>query len=165
MFCNQGLRIPIGKARRFACQHTTSKDRFRSGCRPSCNRRTSIIMGLTVLGDHPELTQRLITAAKKQAEECATAAPSAVRDFVRKVVRRVVVEEDKIGPGNEQERTPPFLHRQPNRYVMSSGIAAAEARSDDMIRLTVEVRLKRCGGEMRLVVSPDNFKPSEITPY
>lgn len=55
-----------------------------------------VMKSLTVLGDHPEFTQRLVTAAKKQAEEWPAASPSAVRDFVRKVVRRVMVEEDKI---------------------------------------------------------------------
>jgi hypothetical protein len=39
-----------------------------------------------------------------------------------------------------------------------------EASSDDFIRLTVEARLKRCGGEIRLVVSPDSSRPQEITP-
>lgn len=39
-----------------------------------------------------------------------------------------------------------------------------EAASDDLIHLSVEARLKRCGKEMRLVVSPDSSKPEIITP-
>jgi site-specific DNA recombinase len=38
-----------------------------------------------------------------------------------------------------------------------------EARSDDLIHLAVEARLRRCGKEMRLVVSPDSSR-SEIVP-
>jgi hypothetical protein len=43
-------------------------------------------------------------------------------------------------------------------------LQSQEASSGDFIHLTVEVRLKRCGGEMRLVVSPDSSKAREITP-
>jgi len=120
--------------------------------------------GLTILGDHPEFTQRLVTAAKKQAEEWPAASPSAVRDFVRKVVRRVVVEEDKI----DLEMSRSELRRSiTNNQIGTSyreALQGQEASSDDIIRLTVEVRLKRCGGEMRLVVSPDSSSPQEITP-
>jgi site-specific DNA recombinase len=120
--------------------------------------------GLTVHGDHPALTQPLITAAKKKAEEWPTASPSAVCDFVRKVVRRVVVDTDKIEMETSRSE---FRISFTDSQIGTSCRAAAqrqEASSDDIIRLTVEVRLKRCGGEMRLVIIPDSSSLQEITP-
>ena len=128
-------------------------------------RSTNEVMkGLTVHGDHPELTQRLITAAKKKAEEWPTASPSAVRDFVRKVVRRVVVDTDKIEMETSRSE---FRISFTDSQIGTSSRAAVqrqEASSDDIIRLTVEARLKRCGGEMRLVIIPDSSRLQEITP-
>jgi hypothetical protein len=39
-----------------------------------------------------------------------------------------------------------------------------EANLDDLINLNVEARLKRCGKEMRLIVSPDSSRPEIVTP-
>jgi site-specific DNA recombinase len=123
-----------------------------------------VMKGLTILGDHPEFAQRLVTAAKKQGEEWPAASPSAVRDFVRKVVRRVVVEEDKIDLEVSRGELRGSITNNQIGTAYREALQGQEASSDDIIHLTVEVRLKRCGGEMRLVVSPDSPTPQEITP-
>lgn len=123
-----------------------------------------VMKGLPVLGDHPELTQRLVTAAKKQAEEWPAASPSAVWDFVRKVVRRVVVNADKIDVEMSRSELRGFITDNQIDASYRAALQGQEASSDDIIRLTVEARLKRFGGEMRLVVSPDSSSSQEITP-
>ena len=123
-----------------------------------------VIMRLAILGDHPELTHQLIMSAKKQAEEWPTASPAAVRDFVRRVVRRVVVGPDKIDVETSKgELRASFTDNQLGASCRTIQ-QGQEASSDDLIRLTVEARLTRCGGEMRLVVSLDSPRPQEITP-
>jgi hypothetical protein len=42
--------------------------------------------------------------------------------------------------------------------------SSQEASWDDLVRLTVDVRLKRCGGEMPLVISPETSKAQVATP-
>jgi site-specific DNA recombinase len=123
-----------------------------------------VMKGLALPGDRPELTHHLILAARKQAAEWSTAPPTAVRDFVRRVVRRVVVDGDKIDV--ETSRSELRASFTDNRVGTSSRtvLQGQEASPDDLIRLSVEALLKRCGGEMRLVVSPDSPRPQEITP-
>jgi site-specific DNA recombinase len=123
-----------------------------------------VMNGLALPGDRPELTHKLILAARKQAEEWLTAPPAAVRDFVRRVVRRVVVDAEKIDV--ETSRSELRASFTDNQVGTSSRavLQGQEASSDDSIRLSVEARLKRCGGEMRLVVSPDSPRPQDIPP-
>jgi hypothetical protein len=123
-----------------------------------------VMKALTLPGDHPELTHQFILAARKQAEEWSTAPLAAVQDFVRRVVRRVVVDVDKIDVGTSRsELRVSFTDNQPGASSLTA-LQRQEASSDECFRLTFEARLKRCGGEMRLVVSPDSPKPQEITP-
>lgn len=123
-----------------------------------------VMKNLALPGDPPELTRQFILAAKKQADDWPMASPVAVRDFVTRVVRRVVIDADKITlemSGSELRAS--FTDNwfgTPSQTVPRG----EEARPDDFIRLTVEARLRRCGGEMRLVVSPDSPNPEGITP-
>jgi site-specific DNA recombinase len=122
-----------------------------------------VMKSLTVLEDHPELTQRLITAARKQADEWPRASPSAVRDLVRRVVRRVVIEEDRIALEMSRSELRRFISDK-QVGTSSSTLQGPQASSKDIIRITVQVRLKRCCGEMRLVVAPNSSNPQELTP-
>lgn len=123
-----------------------------------------VLKSFTIPGDHPELTQQLITAAKNQAAQLSTTSDASVRVFVRKVVRRVVVQTDRMEvETSRSEFRDSFTN---NQLGASTGTALQqpEERSDDLIRLAVETRLKRCGGEMRLVVSPESSRPEIVTP-
>jgi site-specific DNA recombinase len=123
-----------------------------------------VMKGLTLPGDHPELTQGLVMAAKKQAEEWSTVSPAYVRDFVRKVVRRIVVGADRIEVETSRSAFRALFTDSRLDASCQTAVQVQEAASDDFIRLTVEAQLKRCGGEMRLVVTPDSSRPREITP-
>jgi site-specific DNA recombinase len=120
--------------------------------------------GLALPGDSPELTHQLILAAKKQAEEWSMVSPAVVRDFVKRVVRRVVVGPQKIDLETSRSELRAFFTDKQLGASSRTVLQGQESRTDDFIRLAVEARLKRCGGEMRLVVSPDSPKPQEITP-
>jgi hypothetical protein len=123
-----------------------------------------VMENLSIPDDHPELTQQLIRAAKKQAESWSTASPAAIRDFVRKVVRRIVVYADKMDVETSRSQLrASFAHNQLGALCQTA-LQQQEPSSDDLIHLTVVSRIKRCGGEMRLVVSPDSSSPEIITP-
>jgi DNA invertase Pin-like site-specific DNA recombinase len=123
-----------------------------------------VMKGLALPGDGPELTHQLILAAKKQAEEWSMVSPAVVRDFVKRVVRRVVVGPDKIDLETSRSELRAFFTHNQLGASTRTVLQGQESRADDFIHLAVEARLKRCGGEMRLVVSPDSPKPQEITP-
>jgi site-specific DNA recombinase len=123
-----------------------------------------VMKGLALPGDGPELTHQLILAAKKRAEEWSMVSPAVVRDFVKRVVRRVVVGPDKIDLETRRSELRAFFTDNQLGASSRTVLQGQESRADDFIRLAVEARLKRCGGEMRLVVSPDSPKPQEITP-
>jgi site-specific DNA recombinase len=108
-----------------------------------------VMKSLTLPEDHPGTTQKLIEAAHTHAEEWSTASPAALRDFVKKVVRRVIIQTEKM----DVEASTCEL-----RAILTNKQLRAEwqnAISDNLVRLTVQARLKRCGGEMRLVLSLD----------
>ncbi len=106
-------------------------------------------------GDPPARTQQLIAAALKQSDEWLSASPAAVQDFVRKVVRHVVVHPDRIEV--EVGKRELFAGLVDDRLVASRRLRAdqQEEGPGEVIRLALQARIKRCGGEMRLVLSPD----------
>jgi site-specific DNA recombinase len=122
-----------------------------------------LMRGLTLPEDNPGITQQLITGAKKLAKELSTAAPAKVRDFVRKVVRRVVVQADNMEMQTSRSELRASIAEIPADGVLRAS-CHQESRMDDLICLTVEARLRRCGKEMRLVVSPDYSRPEVLTP-
>jgi DNA invertase Pin-like site-specific DNA recombinase len=123
-----------------------------------------VMNSLSFPNDDSETLQRLIRGAGSLAEELSNAAPATRRGFVRKVVRRIVVRTDKIeiemsrtelrASFNDNESGQCFL-RVPQHQ---------ESGSEDLIRIKIEARLRRCGKEMRLVISPDSSKLQIITP-
>jgi site-specific DNA recombinase len=108
---------------------------------------SGVVAELTQPEDPPANTQQIIAAARKQSEKLRSDAPSAVQNFLRRVIHRVVVHPDRI----EVEVSKSELHA-----TFTGGPRAASCQgSSDIICLALEVRIKRCGGEMRLVVPPD----------
>jgi site-specific DNA recombinase len=66
---------------------------------------------------------------------------------VRRVVRRVVVHPDRIEAEISKRELRAVLAGDPRE--------ASRQDSCDVVRLALEARIKRCGGEIRLVVPPD----------
>jgi site-specific DNA recombinase len=101
-------------------------------------------------------TQQILARAAKQFDQLSAGAPAVVKDFVRKVVQRVVVHPDRI----EVEVGKQKLHDTLTADRHASSVPAATHRpeqgSSDVIRFNIGTRVKRCGGEMRLVFPPDH---------
>lgn len=81
-------------------------------------------------------------------------------DFVRKVVRRVVIHTGKI----DLEISRTVLRAILTNRLTTSNRESRETSLDELVRLTVQARLKRCGNEMRLVLIPDHVSPEMVTP-
>jgi site-specific DNA recombinase len=97
--------------------------------------------------DLAELHALLATAADL-AHRWPTLAPAALRGFVRTIINRVVVRTDHV----EIVLSPDRL-----RTALRTGPASAEPADLNRtcraaVTLTVDARLKRCGGETKLIV-------------
>lgn len=105
--------------------------------------------------DSPARTQQLMAAAVKRSDQWRSASPAAVLEFVREVVRRVVVHPDwiEVEVGKRQLRA--TLIGDP--HAPRPAIQKLEQGSCDVIRLAIAARIKRCGNEMRLVLPPDHL--------
>jgi site-specific DNA recombinase len=109
-------------------------------------------------------TQQILAGAAKRFDELSSGAPAVVKDFVRKVVQRVVVHPDRI----EVEVGKQELHNALTADRHASSVRPAteqlEQSSSDVIQLDIEARVRRCGGEMRLVFSPDHLGQQTAPP-
>jgi len=113
---------------------------------------SEVMDGLTQPEGPPARTQQIIAAARKQFEQLRSDSPSYVQKFLRRVVQRVVVHSDKIEVEVSKSELSAVLAGDPR--------AASHQGPVDTLRLAVEARIKRCGGETRLVVPP--HLPSQV---
>jgi site-specific DNA recombinase len=97
--------------------------------------------------DLPELNALLATAADL-AQRWPTLAPGAVRGFVGAITKRVIVRTDHVD-----------IVLSPDRLSTALRTGPASAEPPDLnqpchaeLTLTVDARLKRCGGETKLIV-------------
>jgi site-specific DNA recombinase len=101
-------------------------------------------------------TQQILAGAAKQFDQLSSGAPAVVKDFVRKVVQRVVVHPDRIEVEVGKQKLRDILTADSHASSSRSATHQPEQASSDVIRFNIEARVKRCGGEMRLVFSPDH---------
>lgn len=108
-------------------------------------RSTRQVMdGLVEPEDSATTTRDLIVAAKRKSDELH-AGPSLRQGFLRKTVRRVVIHSHRIKIE---------FHKNKLRAEIQ-GKHEPQA-SLGIFRVTFEGQIKRCGSEMRLVISPDS---------
>jgi site-specific DNA recombinase len=114
--------------------------------------------------DDPETTRQLLSGARKLAGELSQASLSTLRALVKKIVRRVVVQAETLEvQASRNEFRASFIESRSDEPSRAPSGDQKET-PDDLIRLRIEARLKRCGKEMRLVVAPDSSKSQIITP-
>jgi site-specific DNA recombinase len=111
---------------------------------------------LSLPADPAARTQQIMAGAAKQFDQLSSRAPVVVRDFVRKVVQRVVVHADRIEVQVGKQKLRDTLTADPHTSSARSATQYLEQGSSDVISLDIEARIKRCGGEMRLVFPPDH---------
>jgi hypothetical protein len=95
--------------------------------------------------DTPAFTQQLIASARKWSQEWDSVAPVEIHKLVRSAIKRVIVQERKVEL---------YVSRSELRNVLAEDRASrlSQAPGDDLFVLETEAKLKRCGGEVRLVV-------------
>lgn len=117
--------------------------------------------------DASSLAERLMSASLKRASEWSSAPPAEVQEFVRRVLRRVVVHTDRVEIQASKRELRAALT---DGHLASSDRTQSERKeesSSDLILLEVEARLKRCGREMRLLIPPDQrseARPQLVAP-
>jgi len=106
-------------------------------------------------------TQQIMARAAKQFDQLCGGASAVVKDFVRRVVQRVVVHPDRIEVEVGKQELRDTLTADPHASSVRPATHQLEQGMSDVIRLDIEARVKRCGGEMRLVFSPDHPGPTQ----
>ena len=110
---------------------------------------------LSLPEDPAARTQQIMAGAAKQFDQLSSGAPTVVQNFVRKVVQRIVVHPDRIEVEVGKEKLRAALTGE--RHASSrTATQESEQGLSDVIHLDIEARVKRCGGEMRLVFPPDH---------
>ena len=116
-------------------------------------------------GDDAQAQKTLTTAAKHRAIELATLTAPDARAFLLAVIVKVAVHEESV----EILVSKPGLRAVLNGEGSKRTVLGAEgnnARHDDgdVLNLTVDARLKRCGREMRLILpgAPDKGAPARL---
>jgi len=114
--------------------------------------------------DPPARTQQILAAASKQFDQLSSGSTAVGQDFVRKVVRRVVVHPDRIEIEVGKQELCAALTAEPPASSLRPTTQQLEPSSGDVIRLAIEARVKRCGSEMRLVLRPDHLGQDQSHP-
>jgi site-specific DNA recombinase len=98
--------------------------------------------------DDPALTQQLVAAARTTASEWLSAPPQKIHELVSRVIKRAVVHQEKV-----ELYVSRFELR--GTLVKDCSSGSSQLRGDDLFVLEAEAKLKRCGGEVRLVLPPN----------
>jgi site-specific DNA recombinase len=113
-----------------------------------------VVDELNLAEELPGQRQQLIAAASNVSDSLLSTTPIAQRDFVRHVVRRVVVHPDRIEIEASKRKLQTVLSGDHAVPALRPVLDQQKQRPDDVIRLQVDARVKRCGIEVRLVVPP-----------
>jgi len=99
--------------------------------------------------DTPAQTQQLLTAARNLSSQWLSASPMKIHESTKRVIKRVVVHPEKVEL---------YVSRSELRDVLvkDRSTSPSQLRGDDLIALEIEAKLKRCGGEVRLVMPPNS---------
>jgi site-specific DNA recombinase len=130
-----------------------------------------VMDGLTGEGNTPELREKLLESAREWAREWGTTSPIAAGEFLRAVIARVVVHPEKIEMDLDRKALIAALsgERTNSRALGDEERGIDEEQGinkdgSDVIRLEVQARVKRSGGEMRLVLSPNSQRQEQSRP-
>jgi site-specific DNA recombinase len=98
--------------------------------------------------DTPAQTQQLVTAARSASSEWPSAPPQKLRELVAQVINRVVVHQDKVELNVSRSELRDVL-------IKDGSVGSNQPGGDDLFVLEAGAKLKRCGGEVRLVLPPN----------
>jgi site-specific DNA recombinase len=108
-----------------------------------------IIDQLGLPTDTPMLTEQLVSSAPNVANNWLSPAPNKTHELVRTAIKRVIVHPEKVEL---------YVSRFAVRNALANDCSAGSSQlsGDDLIVLKTEANLKRCGGEVRLVLPPNS---------
>ena len=115
---------------------------------------------LSAVGESPATIRPLVGGAKKLAAKWSALRAAELKSLLGSFLRRVIVHENNIQV---------VISRNGLRQVLAGGDAPTpflnqglrqSVDENDVIRLTIEAKLKRLGGEVHLVVPPNSFASS-----
>jgi site-specific DNA recombinase len=111
--------------------------------------------GLNLLGESPALSSQLVTAAKQLALRMPSMSSPDLSELLASLVCRITLYENKVEIKVRQSELRQQL--QSGGKVRSASVSVKNPdQPNDLIRLTVEAKRKRCGGEVHLVVPPSS---------
>jgi site-specific DNA recombinase len=113
-------------------------------------------------GDTSSQMQQLVRAAANRSESLNSTNSAGGKNLVRGVVRGIVVHPDRISVEVSRQNLSALLNDSP---LGSRSTTPTEPDARGAIRLEIKARVKRCGGEMRLILpSAVPGQNSEPTP-
>jgi DNA invertase Pin-like site-specific DNA recombinase len=110
--------------------------------------------GLNADGERPALTRRLVTAAKGLAARFPSLTADDLRDLIGSFLQRVILQESNIEILLGRRELRRLLENDGKTLVDNLPGRRIRVDPNDLIRLTIEAKRKRCGGEVHLVVPP-----------
>jgi site-specific DNA recombinase len=127
-----------------------------------------VMDGLMVQENDPEIREKLLESAGEWGREWGTTSPLAVGEFLRAVIARVIVHPERIEVDIDRKALIAALsgERTNSRALGDEkrGIDEEQGINKegiDVIRLEVQARVKRSGGEMRLVLPPNSQREEQ----
>jgi site-specific DNA recombinase len=103
--------------------------------------------GLADASDGSADIQKIVGKTK----EWASASPNRIQSVLQLIVKRIVVKEKQV----ELKLSRQALREMVNGLNGAAMIPNANRPVDDVVSLVIRAQLKRCGGEVRLVLPPD----------
>jgi site-specific DNA recombinase len=117
----------------------------------------------------PAAIRQLVDRAKKLAADWASLRPDKARDLLTSFIWRVVIHDNNIEVLVSRSALRRALDNGENIVAANPDVKRRAIDDSDLIRLTIEVKRRRCGGEVHLVVPPNfaatlarNPKPSLV---
>jgi site-specific DNA recombinase len=122
-----------------------------------------LLQSIGVESDGAATSKLLISAGKQLAKIWQAKSPAEHREFLSDVVARIVVHDISLELAIIQSALRDALlgdrrSRIPNRE------SHVEKRTKDVFKLTIDASLKRCGGEVRLIVPADSRTEAPARP-
>jgi len=136
--CHRGpVRIPAGEIESLVC----------SKLRSFLGSPHEVVDTVALQGRNAAATQSILAAAQEWSKRLASAAAAETRPFIRSLISRIVVHTANVDV---------LLDKQTLRSaLLDAGRSPTSPRANlhnGFLSLKVKARLKRCGGEVRLVL-------------
>jgi site-specific DNA recombinase len=122
-----------------------------------------LLQSIGLESDGVATSKLLITAGKQLAKIWQAKSPAEHREFLSAVIARVVVHETNVDLAIIQPALrEALLGDQSSRLAKRE--RPLEKRTNDIFRLMIDARVKRCGGEVRLLVPADSRAEAPARP-